>query len=453
MSDAARMIAGAIADAANEAARRAVRAVESKSTATFQGRDSEGKPYVLLPGSDEAMPVSQMAVDAKSGDSVRVSFKDGRAVVEANLSNPAAGISTVELAQETAEDATRKAGSAAGAAANAQASADSAGIAAGMAQESANRAIADAQSAQQSAASAAASAEAAQESAETAAEAAESASEDAREANVYAKGALYGLSDVERVVGTLNWVSEHGRYVGTTDVTVDPKKVYYRQVVEYEPTSDESIVSGKTYYTRSGEGTEADPYVYAPVETPDVSEIATYYEVSSVSYEVVTDPVDSELSTYYVLVVDESFQNYIASHVAQTDYGLDLMIDDSDFRIHIGSVDGNSAVGTYIVDDAGIVVSSFGTDGVRVGSPLDMHVEIRGNRMSFLSPGYTLPDDMTGHDPTEPFDGEVAFLAVDDSGQSMFYMNRSVVVKDLRFGKWVWKSRENNNMSLRWYGE
>ena len=52
----------------------------------------------------------------------------------------------------------------------------------------------------------------------------------------------------------------------------------------YELTSDVALVEGKTYYTRSGSGTTESPYVYTPVETPDVSDIATYYEVDAVQY-------------------------------------------------------------------------------------------------------------------------------------------------------------------------
>ena len=46
----------------------------------------------------------------------------------------------------------------------------------------------------------------------------------------------------------------------------------------YVLTSDTQIVSGKTYYTRSGAGTSSDPYEYTAVVSPDVSDIATYYE-------------------------------------------------------------------------------------------------------------------------------------------------------------------------------
>lgn len=48
----------------------------------------------------------------------------------------------------------------------------------------------------------------------------------------------------------------------------------------YALTEDEALVSGKTYYTRSGSGTTASPYTYAAVAASalNVSNIATYYE-------------------------------------------------------------------------------------------------------------------------------------------------------------------------------
>lgn len=48
--------------------------------------------------------------------------------------------------------------------------------------------------------------------------------------------------------------------------------------VYYVLTSDTSIVTDKTYYTRSGSGTEQDPYVYTVVANPVVGDIGTYYE-------------------------------------------------------------------------------------------------------------------------------------------------------------------------------
>lgn len=46
---------------------------------------------------------------------------------------------------------------------------------------------------------------------------------------------------------------------------------------EYTLTSDTSIVSGKTYYTRSG---TSPNYVYTPVTNPSAASLSTYYEKS-----------------------------------------------------------------------------------------------------------------------------------------------------------------------------
>lgn len=47
----------------------------------------------------------------------------------------------------------------------------------------------------------------------------------------------------------------------------------------YTLTSDTALVDGKTYYTRSGSGTNASPYKYTAVASPAVANIATYYEL------------------------------------------------------------------------------------------------------------------------------------------------------------------------------
>lgn len=55
--------------------------------------------------------------------------------------------------------------------------------------------------------------------------------------------------------------------------------------------------------------------------------------------------------------------------------------------------------------------------------------------------------------PEDPLPGEVAYIAVDPTTrESTFYMTRSVVVKDLRFGDWLWYGRRNRNMALKWIG-
>lgn len=53
---------------------------------------------------------------------------------------------------------------------------------------------------------------------------------------------------------------------------------------EYALTSDEAVVDGKTYYTRSGSGTTQSPYVYTEVADPKTASIASYYEMTAEAY-------------------------------------------------------------------------------------------------------------------------------------------------------------------------
>lgn len=46
----------------------------------------------------------------------------------------------------------------------------------------------------------------------------------------------------------------------------------------YEATEDTEVVEGKTYYSRSGEGTDIDPYVYSEVVSPVDADVGAYYE-------------------------------------------------------------------------------------------------------------------------------------------------------------------------------
>lgn len=67
--------------------------------------------------------------------------------------------------------------------------------------------------------------------------------------------------------------------------TVVPVEVVPNQILASAPvytlTTDQAVQSGKTYYTRTGSGTTASPYVYTPVASPVDASIATYYEVTN----------------------------------------------------------------------------------------------------------------------------------------------------------------------------
>lgn len=74
-----------------------------------------------------------------------------------------------------------------------------------------------------------------------------------------------------------------------------------------------------------------------------------------------------------------------------------------------------------------------------IGSTDGTYISANGSHMSFMSGG-----------------NEVAYIDIDPgTNEAVFYMTRSVVVKDMQFGNgnWKWYSRENGNMSLKWVGD
>lgn len=310
--------------------------------AEYKGLDSQGKGWVVISGSTEATPISRAVVEANPGDTVSVTVGNGQAVMDANISNPSAGVVGVRKAAQTAQEAKgdaeqaiayssramqaannaqESADSAGRAASRAWEHADSAGLAASAAQESADNAATAAGNAQTSADNAQASANNAATAASVADEKAVAAAQAANTANTYALAAGNRLSDVESVVGTLNWIAEHGRYVNQAGQAFD---------------------AGKVYYTRSG-------------TAPDYT------------YTVVAQPVAADIASYYLLVVDESVQNFLASHIWMDNYGLNLSVDSasqSAWRIHQGTVDGSHELGFYIIDSNGVNALSISAGSI-----------------------------------------------------------------------------------------
>lgn len=82
------------------------------------------------------------------------------------------------------------------------------------------------------------------------------------------------LTQIRRVFGNVVRLNKRpGIYVvGSAAGSIAPASD------RYVLTADTAIDSTKTYYTRSGSGTTADPYTYAEVASPVVANIGTYYE-------------------------------------------------------------------------------------------------------------------------------------------------------------------------------
>ena len=87
---------------------------------------------------------------------------------------------------------------------------------------------------------------------------------------------------------------------------------YQKRVATYELTTDTEVDSGKTYYTRSGSGTSASPYVYTEVASPVKANLGTYYEMTT------TPGLDINF-----MVVEKSavikFDKHVASRVFSPD--------------------------------------------------------------------------------------------------------------------------------------
>lgn len=231
--------------------------------------------WVHIPGGVEETPV-QRTTNAKRGDTVQVRVGGGKAWLTGNTTNPPTDDTKANTAYIHAEKAYEKATTA---------------------EEDAKRAYDAANQAEQDA-----------QRANDAAERAEDAADSAQNS---ADSAIRGLSMVESVVGTLEWLTEHS--VVTDDTTVNPNK---------------------TYYIKNQDNT------FTKVENPTGNPHSQgWYEM------------------------DEAVANYVAAHMALVDNGLVLKLDASSYRIHIGLDPYTGAAdtdGVYILDGSGNIISYFG---------------------------------------------------------------------------------------------
>ena len=449
--------AAALGNFVSEVAKAAeIPSANEARTATVLRKDQTGTVWISINGGADETPVHTCLVEVAPGDTVNAVIANGHVTVSGNVSSPVSTGRTVDAVSETAisakgaaSDALVAANVANSAALNAIDSAYVANNAAEMAQESADQAVQDAA---------------------TASEQAQSAQNSATQANSYAIGALSGLSDVEKVVGTLNWISEHGTYSPTTDnvvqanksyyelvdgeyvsvhnpsddglysyaliedVAIDPNKTYYTRNVEYTyfHTRDTEIVDGKTYYVFN-DGTDE----YEEVEEPDVADIATYYERSeTVAYIPVEEPDVADIGTYYErsvayyeLDIDVSVQNYIANHLSLTDEGLNLTADSSMYRAILATD------GLRILDPQGRIVGLHGQT-IQLGSTDGIYFEATSSALTFKTSGQ-----------------DIAWFGQNSDGIWEMHIQNTYAEDMVRFGNYAFIKRANGNMSLKWLGD
>lgn len=196
-------------------------------------------------------------------------------------------------------------------------------------------AVANASRAQTAAANAEAYAQDAKETADAVHDIAVQASEDAGIAKTAAESAqgsadsaLVGLSTVQDVVGVLNWITAHGTMTSQSGGTFDPDQVYF--------VMDDS--------------------------TPGDYHVGSHY------YSIVSEPKAADINSYYVLTVDESVQNYVATHIVVDSEGLWIIpnADGNKVLIATGSGSTYTTAGTYIVgkvNGVDAVFAKFTADG------------------------------------------------------------------------------------------
>lgn len=282
--------------------------------ATVIRTDNDGTIWVSIPGGAPETPVHGSLVEARPGDTVQVRIENGRAVIEGNATSPAATGRTVSVVRDVAVEA----GDTASRALDAASVAEEAAVSA---IESASAAATAAESAQGSAEAAAAAAEVADGKAEAAATAAANAQTSANTANTAANSALMQLSNVEDVIGVVNWVTEHGTYSLTSDTSVQPNKAYYTRSV-------------------------SQPYTYT----------------------MVAEPTDAGLPTYYELNIDTALSNYVASHLALTDAGLFVLNDSTSYKVLL------SATGMQVQDAGGNAAVTYGASGTSFASDKQFYI-------------------------------------------------------------------------------
>lgn len=167
--------------------------------------------------------------------------------------------------------------------------------------------------------------------AETAKANAASALSSAQSAQTAADSALVSLANVEDVVGVLDWITAHGTMTLTSDVAINPAHVYF----VIDPAGD--------------------------------------YVVGGTHYSIVAEPKVADIGTYYELSVDESVQNYVATHVVVDTEGLWLVPDSGGNKVLIATGAGSvyTTAGTYIigkVNGLDTVFAKFTTDGATMNA-------------------------------------------------------------------------------------
>lgn len=448
-------------------------------SATVSRVDSEGVVWVNVQGGDKETPTASVPTEVNRGDLVTVSWRNNKLYIENNITNPSAGVEHVSEVEGAANRARDKAIEAVTSAEIARNAADSAVKDAEIAQESANRAqelaeyidvttygsiiyyythtvggvsvtetvyknaeggyyyldgstdvtVAEADLDMDEGVPKTGRAtngldstvENVRQMAIDAGADAEEASQSADSASKSAYAAIYHLSEVEKVVDVLNWLSKHGQYVLSTDT-------------EY--------VAGKYYFTVTG----------TSVDDPIERNLSSYYELNDGVYVLTTDTAVDGSKTYYTLTataqndttqvpsaegwyellsVDEAVSNYVSTHLALLDDGLWVQMDSDNAgaRLQITS-------NGFYLHRGGAIIARY-TDDIVLGDAETAHIK--------LSTTGGLEFYQGAEDTQDPTVNRVAYMSDDK-----LYIENSEITNSLRIGQFIWKIRNANRISFRY---
>jgi len=278
--------------------------------------------WVKIPGGVDETP-AQRTIGARPGDSVQLRVSGGRAYLIGNGTSPPTDDRVAYTAMDHADVANENA-SAAGMAANE--ALDNANIAAEKAAEATNNA---------------AEAKEAAEQAKTQATAATTA---ANEAKTQATAATTAANEAKDQATAATAAANEAKTQATAATTAAGEA----KAAANEAKSEASIAHGAA--------------------NDALAELSTVEDVVGVV-------------TWAAEHSEQDMADYINSHLALTTYGLDLVLDNTSYRIHIGTHTAGGEDGVYVIDDEGHVVSFFGED-IRFDSG---HAQYIGNPNAYIA--------------------------------------------------------------------
>lgn len=397
-------MSGVLADLARSVVGGSLGPRSSEHTATVLRRDKGGTYWVHVPGGAEETPVTTAMSEASPGDSVRVTIANGRAVMTGNVSNPSASTTTVSKVGAVANRA--------------------------MTIAYTEKARVDELQASMLTASSAVITDLKAEAAKV-----ENLTADQLNSTVAYIGLLHAGD-----VSAENIIADHA---ALQELDVDSLTANFARI-DFANVNAAEIGMAKIVELLANSGVFENLVIRDGVVTGQLKSVEIIGDLIRANT-IAADKIIFQGEDEY------GAQNGLWYKLNQTGAG-GLSADELTDEKYRNALDGSNIVAHSVTateidvadltaDQAfinNVVSNTLLADRVQVGMSAATHIVMQGDRLSFLSGDGT----------------EVAYIAVDeDTNESMFYITKAVVVKDLRFGHWKWADRRNGNLALKWVGD